>query len=75
MREAAAVTTPMCWSFNKWTIREVHSPGHDDDDDYQEDNDDDYQEDDDNDEDDADGGDDGHVLVVQQVNNTKRSIT
>lgn len=22
----AAVTTPMCWSFNKWMIRLVHSP-------------------------------------------------
>ena len=27
IRDAAAVTTPMCWSFKRWTIREVHSPG------------------------------------------------
>ena len=26
MREAAAVTTPMCWSFKRWTMRDVHSP-------------------------------------------------
>ena len=44
MSEAAAVTTPMCWSFNKWTMRDVHSPNNDDHDD---DNDDDH--DDDND--------------------------
>ena len=39
MSEAAAVTTPMCWSFNKWTMRDVHSPNNDDHDD---DNDDDH---------------------------------
>lgn len=26
IRLVAAVTTPICWSFNKWIIREVHSP-------------------------------------------------
>ena len=26
MREAAAVTTPKCWSLSKWMIRDVHSP-------------------------------------------------
>ena len=29
MREAAAVTTPMCWSFRRWTMRDVHSPDED----------------------------------------------
>ena len=29
MREAAAVTTPMCWSFKRWTMRDVHSPDED----------------------------------------------
>ena len=41
MSEAAAVTTPMCWSFNKWTMRDVHSPDNDNDDDHDDDDDDD----------------------------------
>ena len=40
MSEAAAVTTPMCWSFNKWTMRDVHSPDNDDNDDHDDNNDD-----------------------------------